>query len=79
LTASKLPAVTAKEVVEVALKTGFVLDRQKGSHAVFKRRSDGTRIVIPVHPGRTLKPKTLKGILDDMGLTPENFTDLLRQ
>lgn len=27
--------------------------------------------------GDILKPRTLKGIIDDMGLTTEEFTDLL--
>jgi hypothetical protein len=34
---TRLPAVTARELVAVAEKLGFVLDRQKGSHAVFIR------------------------------------------
>lgn len=73
----KLPVVTAREVVRVAVKLGFVFDRQKGSHAVYYRASDKARIVIPVHPGRTIKPKTLAGILEDMGLSVEEFHNLL--
>jgi predicted RNA binding protein YcfA (HicA-like mRNA interferase family) len=34
---TRLPAVTARELVVVAEKLGFMLDRQKGSHAVFIR------------------------------------------
>jgi predicted RNA binding protein YcfA (HicA-like mRNA interferase family) len=32
---SKLPAVQARDVVRVAEPIGFVLDRQRGSHAVY--------------------------------------------
>jgi predicted RNA binding protein YcfA (HicA-like mRNA interferase family) len=73
----KLPLVRAREVARVAKHLGFVLDRQKGSHAVFYRNSDRARIVIPMHAGRDIKPKTLRGIIDDMGLTPEEFIRLL--
>ena len=72
-----MPSVTSREVVRVALHAGFVYHRQRGRHAVYYRASDGARIVIPVHPGRTLKPKTLLGILDDMGLTTDQFRELL--
>ncbi|CUU03673.1 MAG: type II toxin-antitoxin system HicA family toxin [Fimbriimonadales bacterium] len=73
----RLPRVTAKEVIRVAVKVGFTFDRQKGSHAVYYRERDGARIVIPVHSGQILKPKTLKGIIEDMGLTVEEFRELL--
>ena len=73
----KLPVVRAREVIRVAQRLGFVLDRQKGSHAVYRRASDGARVVIPVHAGKNLKPKTLAGIIEDLGLTVEQFRDML--
>lgn len=73
----KLPAVTAREVARVAERLGFVLHRQKGSHAVYYRQQDKSRVVIPMHAGRNIKPKTLAGMIDDMGLTPEEFRELL--
>ncbi len=73
----KLPVVRAREVIRVAEKLGFVLDRQKGSHAVYLRAADGARVVIPIHAGRDLKPKTVAGIIDDMGLTVEQFREML--
>lgn len=73
----KLPAVKAREVVRVAKKLGFVLDRRKGSHAVYYRQKDGARVVIPMHANKDIKPKTLAGILEDMGVTPEDFKKLL--
>lgn len=73
----KLPVVTAKEVIRVAERIGFVFDRQKGSHAVYYRPSDKRRVVVPIHSGRELKPKTLVGIIADMGLTVEEFGKLL--
>jgi predicted RNA binding protein YcfA (HicA-like mRNA interferase family) len=70
---SKLPGVTAREVVRVAERIGFVFDRQKGSHAVYLRAADHRRIVIPMHKGRNLKPGTLRGLIEDMGLSVEEF------
>jgi predicted RNA binding protein YcfA (HicA-like mRNA interferase family) len=72
-----LPQVNAKDLIRVVKQLGFELDRQKGSHAIFYRRSDKARVVIPIHAGRDIKPKTLHSILDDMRTTPEKFKELL--
>lgn len=74
---SKIPSVTARDVIRVAEKAGFGFDRQKGSHAVYLRLSDMRRLVIPMHKGRDLKPGTLRGLIDDMGLSLEQFTGML--
>ena len=73
----KLPIVTAREVVRTALKAGFVFDRQKGSHAVYYRERDRARIVVPMHVGKTIKRKTMAAILEDMGLSADEFRRLL--
>jgi predicted RNA binding protein YcfA (HicA-like mRNA interferase family) len=73
----KLPAITARELIKIATKLGFVFDRQRGSHAVYYRERDRMRLVVPVHAGKTIKPKTLLGILDDMGVTVDEFRSLL--
>jgi predicted RNA binding protein YcfA (HicA-like mRNA interferase family) len=73
----KLPVVTCRDVVRVAERVGFVLRRQKGSHAIFFRDSDGVRLVVPMHSGKDIKQKTLSGIIEDMGLTADSFRDLL--
>ncbi len=72
-----LPQIKAKDLVGVARRLGFELDRQKGSHAIFYRPTDKARVVIPMHGGRDIKPKTLHGIIDDMRITPEKFKELL--
>jgi len=73
----KLPIVTAREVVRAAIRAGFIFDRQRGSHAVYYRERDRARIVVPMHAGKAIKRKTLAGILEDMGLTAEEFRRLL--
>jgi predicted RNA binding protein YcfA (HicA-like mRNA interferase family) len=56
----KLPTATAKDLVRVAERLGFVFRRQRGSHAIYVRQSDQARVVIPMHKGE-LKRKTLPG------------------
>ncbi|MCX7047755.1 MAG: type II toxin-antitoxin system HicA family toxin [Candidatus Sumerlaeota bacterium] len=72
-----LPQIKAKDLVRVVVRLGFELDRQSGSHAVYYRASDKARVVIPIHVGRDIKPKTLYGIIDDLKLTPTQFKELL--
>ena len=72
-----LPVVTSKQVIRIAERLGFRLHRQKGGHAIYVRESDKLRIVVPVHGGRDLKPKTLAAIIADMGLSVAEFRKLL--
>ncbi len=74
---AKPPSIRAREVVRVAQSIGFVFDRQRGSHAVYYRASDGRRVVIPMHGSKDLKPGTLRAIINDMGLTIDEFIALL--
>ncbi|WP_199317372.1 type II toxin-antitoxin system HicA family toxin [Planktothricoides raciborskii] len=41
---SNFPTVKAKEFIKVIEKLGFYLDRQKGSHAIYKN-INGSRVV----------------------------------
>ncbi len=73
----KPPSIRAREVVRVAQSLNFILDRQRGSHAVYYRATDSRRIVIPMHGSKDLKPGTLRAIINDMGLTIDEFNALL--
>jgi predicted RNA binding protein YcfA (HicA-like mRNA interferase family) len=73
---SKLPAVRPVDLARVARGLGFVLDRQKGIHAIYLRARDHRRVVIPMH-GRDLKPGTLHGLLEDLGISREELHELL--
>lgn len=72
-----LPQLTLSELARIIRKSGFELDRQTGSHAIYYRSRDKARVVIPMHAGRDIKPKTLRAIINDMRLTPEEFKALL--
>lgn len=73
---SNLPTIKAKEFIKVIKKLGFYLARQRGSHAVYKHQ-DGRRVVIPIHSGKDLKPGTLMGMIQDLGIDRTTFFDLL--
>lgn len=73
----KLPVVQAKDLVRVAKKLGFLFDRQTGSHAVYYRDQDRARVVIPMHAGRDIPPKTLWEIIENLGVTADEFRSLL--
>ncbi|MBM3881196.1 MAG: addiction module toxin, HicA family [Verrucomicrobia bacterium] len=66
----KLPRdVTGAEAARSLQRHGFATIRQTGSHLILRR---GARtVVIPQH--KPLKPGTLKGILQQSGLTVEGF------
>jgi len=72
----KQPVATAKDLVRVAEKLGFVFRRQRGSHAIYVRQRDQARIVVPMHKGE-LKRKTLRAIIQDLKITVDEFADLL--
>jgi predicted RNA binding protein YcfA (HicA-like mRNA interferase family) len=73
----KLPSIRAREFVRVAMSVGFVLDRQRGSHAIYYRAMDNKRIVVPMHGSSDLKPGTLRGLIADIGLTVDQFREKL--
>ena len=73
---TKLPRLTAREIISVLEKVGFSLARQSGSHMILKNAS-GKRATVPFHAAKTLHPKVLKSILRDANLSPEDLEKLL--
>ena len=73
---SRLPRVTARQVIGVLEKIDFRWARQKGSHAIYKN-AEGKRATVPVHSGKTLHPRVLQNILRDAGLNVDEFVALL--
>ena len=73
---SRLPRVTARQVIGVLEKIDFRWARQKGSHAIYKN-AEGKRATVPVHSGKTLHPRVLQNILRDAGLNVDEFLALL--
>lgn len=69
-----LPALTSRKVIKALKKAGFIEDRQKGSHLVLIHPETKKRIVVPVHPGKTISKPLLQSIIEnDAGMTIEEF------
>ena len=73
----KLPVITTKELVRVLGKLGFFEWHRVGSHAQWKH-SDGRRITVSMHAGKDLKKKTLRGIINDLEISVEEFVKILK-
>ncbi|MBC7335675.1 MAG: type II toxin-antitoxin system HicA family toxin [Clostridia bacterium] len=74
---TRLPRVSGKDVVRALQRGGFTLVHIRGSHHYLEPPGGGLLVTVPVHGSRVLKPKTLKSILDQAGLTKEELTGLL--
>jgi predicted RNA binding protein YcfA (HicA-like mRNA interferase family) len=68
----RLPRLDARRLEKVLLAAGFWRVRQKGSHRIY-RDAAGRRVVVPHHGGKVLPIGTLKAILKDAGLDPEDL------
>jgi len=68
----KLPRLTAKEIIKLIEKKGFVLVRQSGGHRIY-RNEKGVRITVPFHSEKILHPKIIKSIIADAELTEEDL------
>ena len=73
---TKLPQITYKDLVKKLKKAGFEFDRQaKGSHEIWYNLETKKRTTIPNHP-RPISKGTLKAILNQAGLTNDDFNKL---
>ena len=72
----KLPVLTARELLSILTRLGFERSHQRGSHLTLRQPADNRRATVPIHAGRTLKKGLLRGILNDIGLTVEEFNRL---
>jgi predicted RNA binding protein YcfA (HicA-like mRNA interferase family) len=74
----RLPSLKGDDVIRALRKAGFDVTRIKGSHHVMRHRDDpGRATVVPVHASRDVKRGLLRKIIDDAGLTVEEFKTLL--
>ncbi|HEX8847568.1 MAG TPA: type II toxin-antitoxin system HicA family toxin [Pyrinomonadaceae bacterium] len=70
----KLPALKPKMVIKALARNGFYVHRVTGSHYILKKEKQ--RATVPYH-NKDLKPRTLASIIEQAGLTVEEFLDLL--
>lgn len=74
---SKLKRVSGEETIRAPEKLGFARVRQRGSHVVLRKDTpEGARgCTVPLH--RELAEGTLRGILRQAQVTPDEFLALV--
>jgi predicted RNA binding protein YcfA (HicA-like mRNA interferase family) len=72
----RLPVCTPTDVIRALNKAGFFLDHSTGSHRYFRHPNRTGIVTVPFHR-RDLKRGTLKSILDQAGLSTDQFIALL--
>jgi predicted RNA binding protein YcfA (HicA-like mRNA interferase family) len=70
---AKLPRPTGKAMLAFLRRQGFLLIRTRGSHHVLQRGDLWT--TVPVHGIHNLKIGTLRKILRDVGIDPNDFAE----
>lgn len=65
----RLPVLSGAKLIKALERLGFEQVRQRGSHVVMRRGSDGA--VVPLH--REVKTGTLAGILRQAGVTQDEL------
>jgi predicted RNA binding protein YcfA (HicA-like mRNA interferase family) len=65
--------VNGEEAAKALRRLGFVEIRQTGSHRIL--RKEERTVVVPMH--RPIKPGTLKGLIEQVGVTLPEFVAAL--
>ncbi len=76
----RLPSLSSRAIIQVLRRAGFTEapDRGKGSHRAFVKHDASGKILLVIVPHGTDIPRgTLLAILDQAGLTRDEFVKLL--
>ncbi|MEV6351008.1 type II toxin-antitoxin system HicA family toxin [Actinoplanes sp. NPDC051851] len=63
-----LPSVSGTRIIRALERHGFKVARVAGRHHIM-RHPDGHGTTVPVHGNRDVAKGTLRGILNDVGMT----------
>jgi predicted RNA binding protein YcfA (HicA-like mRNA interferase family) len=75
---ARLPSLKARDVMHALERAGFVCVRTKGSHPIFEHPNNrARRTVVSDHRGKDVPRGTLHDIIEQSGLTLEEFLALL--
>lgn len=69
----KLRVFSGAELCRLLETHGFVLVRQRGSHAVMQKRMAATSITVPVPLHREIRISTLQSVIRQSGLARSLF------
>ena len=74
----KLPRISAKDLIKILQKVGFIIISQRGSHIKLRKIKPFRRtIIIPNH--KIIRPGTLNNILKMIEVTKEKLEKLLKK
>ena len=74
---SKLPVISARELLKVLSKIGYLVDHQTGSHMILRNENyPHRRITVPNH--KEIARGTLRSIIRQSGLTLDEFREYLK-
>lgn len=74
---ARLPRLRCDEVKKAFERADFTQVRQSGSHCILNKEGHARLLSIPMHKGQTLGPGLLKSLIENAGLTVEEFQALL--
>ena len=73
----KLPIISGIEIVKALSKLGYEIDHQTGSHMILRQNKEPyRRLTVPNH--HEIAKGTLRAIIRQAGLIPEEFIKLLK-
>jgi predicted RNA binding protein YcfA (HicA-like mRNA interferase family) len=73
---SRMPQVTARELVRFLESQGFIEDRQSGSHLTMRHAQRKVFVTVPVHTGCDIGRGLAVRILKAAGYTVDDFLRL---
>jgi predicted RNA binding protein YcfA (HicA-like mRNA interferase family) len=73
---SRMPQVSARELVRFLKTQGFVEDRQTGSHLTLRHEGRKTSVTVPMHTGCDVGRGLAARILRDAGFSVDDYLRL---
>ena len=73
---TRIPLLSAHKVIKVLEAAGFQIVSQKGSHIKMKKRTPDSTFVTIIPDHDEIPVGTLRSIIRQSGMTPEEFLDL---
>jgi len=72
---SRLRPLPPRKVKKILMELGWKFVRKSGSHEIYQHPDHPFIIVLPIHG--EIKKGTLKSIIEDLGLSVEDFFNLI--
>lgn len=66
--------ITAKRLIRILIRHGFILARQKGSHQIYKHAESGIIVPVPLHgKNKPIHVGTLMAIIEQSKISKKEF------